>query len=117
MAQVPKIPLNGVGGVVGAAVVGLGSLMWLSKKALFTVDGGYRAVVFSRLFGVKDATYDEGTHLIIPYVDEPHIFSVRVKPTRRAAQTGSKDLQMVKVNLYVFRKKFLEKKKLTIIQM
>ena len=33
----------------------------------FLVDGGHRAVKFSRIGGVKDQIYGEGTHFMIPW--------------------------------------------------
>ena len=49
----------------GSAVQGLfavGGLGYLGYNSLFTVQGGHRAVVWSRLEGIKKKTYDEGMH-------------------------------------------------------
>lgn len=69
---------------------------------MFTqVDGGHRAVVFSRVKGVKDEVYNEGTHICIPWFETPHIFDVRARPRIVGSLTGTKDLQMVNITVRV----------------
>merc|ERR1739838_104815 len=60
--------------------------------------------MFSRLGGVKKEIYDEGLHLRIPWLHYPIIFNIRSKPSRHGSPTGSKDLQMVNINLRVLTK-------------
>jgi hypothetical protein len=84
----------------------LGSVIWVTKvfslvnilidqlsptnNNCASVDGGYSAVVFNRLVGVKSKVYGEGTHLLIPIVETPVIYSVRSKPRNISSPTGSK---------------------------
>ena len=68
---------------------------------MYTVDGGHRAVMFDRLAGVSKAVRGEGTHFRIPWLQEPHMFDVRIKPRNISSNTGTKDLQRVEINLRV----------------
>jgi hypothetical protein len=63
--------------------------------------GGHRAIVFNRLTGIKDTVYEEGTHLMVPWLDRPIIFDVRARPNVITSQSGSRDLQMVNIGLRV----------------
>jgi len=80
-------------------VVGGGSA--LAYNGLYNVDGGHRAVKFSRVFGVLENVYAEGTHIMIPWFEWPVIYDVRAKPKNIPSLTGSKDLQMVNITLRV----------------
>ena len=88
--------LTGAGGLttifIGAAVL---------KNGLFNVDGGHRAVKYSRISGVSDTIYNEGTHLILPWFERAAVFDIRAKPHNISSLTGSKDLQMVNITLRV----------------
>lgn len=42
-------------------------------------------------------TFQEGTHLMVPWFDRPIIFDVRARPSLIQSQSGSRDLQMVRV--------------------
>jgi len=102
--NLPKFqaPKGGLGGGVGlAALVGL-SLFGYSS--LVNVEGGHRAIVFSRISGIKNKVYNEGTHIIIPWFERAEIFDVRAKPRSISSLTGSKDLQMVNITLRVLSK-------------
>jgi prohibitin 2 len=66
-----------------------------------TVEGGHRAVKFSRIAGVLDEVYAEGTHFLIPWIETPFDFDVRAKPRNMASLTGTKDLQMVNITVRV----------------
>ncbi|KAJ2782310.1 Prohibitin-2, subunit of the prohibitin complex (Phb1p-Phb2p) [Coemansia javaensis] len=81
-------------GVVAAAVgvAGLGV-----AASLYNVDGGHRAIKYSRVTGVKPDVYGEGTHLRIPWLETPIVYDVRAKPTSIQSLTGTKDLQMVNI--------------------
>lgn len=71
------------------------------------MDGGHRAVKFSRFSGVLDTVYSEGTHFILPWFETPIIYDVRAKPRNIASLTGTKgsyvnkDLQMVNITVRV----------------
>ena len=74
------------------------------KSPNILVDGGYRAIKYSRFSGIKDAIYGEGTHLMIPWVERPILYEVRAKPRNIASLTGTKDLQMVNITIRVLSK-------------
>lgn len=65
------------------------------------MDGGCRAIKYTRLQGVKPEIYPEGTHLRIPWFETPIIYDVRAKPRNIASLTGTKDLQMVNITCRV----------------
>ncbi|KAK4684959.1 prohibitin 2, partial [Tremellales sp. Uapishka_1] len=66
-----------------------------------SVDGGHRAIKYSRLHGIRSDIYPEGTHLVIPWLESPIIYDVRAKPRNIASLTGTKDLQMVNITCRV----------------
>ncbi|KAI9335608.1 prohibitin-2 [Zopfochytrium polystomum] len=82
------------------AVLG-GLLVFAGSQSLFTVDGGHRAVKFSRISGVLNQVYGEGMHINIPWFEKPIIYDIRAKPRIIASLTGTKDLQMVNISLRV----------------
>ncbi|KAI8322714.1 hypothetical protein GQ54DRAFT_259439 [Martensiomyces pterosporus] len=86
-------------GVFGATglLVGAGLLAWGVNAGLYNVDGGHRAIKYSRISGVQKEIYAEGTHIRIPWVETPVIYDVRAKPTSIQSLTGTKDLQMVNI--------------------
>ncbi|KAI8087733.1 prohibitin-2 [Gilbertella persicaria] len=94
---------KGIGGAVGALAV-LGGLGYGVNASLFNVDGGHRAIKYTRLFGVQDTVYNEGTHFMIPWFETPIIYDVRAKPRNVASLTGTKDLQMVNITCRVLSK-------------
>ncbi|CCE61584.1 hypothetical protein TPHA_0A05090 [Tetrapisispora phaffii CBS 4417] len=93
---VPKGVFSGVG-----ALLLLGGAAVLGNSALFNVDGGHRAIVYSRIGGVSNKIYTEGTHFVIPWIETPVIYDVRAKPRNVASLTGTKDLQMVNITCRV----------------
>jgi len=54
------------------------------------VDGGHRAIKFSRIYGIMDKIYGEGTHFRIPWLERAVIYDVRARPRNVASLTGSK---------------------------
>lgn len=76
----------------------------LLDQALFDVKGGTRAIIFDRLSGVKEDVIQEGTHLLIPWLQRSVHFDVRTKPRNITTTTGSKDLQMVSLTLRVLHR-------------
>ncbi|KAI9573600.1 band 7 family-domain-containing protein [Boletus coccyginus] len=86
------------GGGLLAALIGGGLLL---NASLFNVDGGHRAIKYTRLHGVKDEIYNEGTHLMVPWFETPIVFDIRAKPRSVASLTGTKDLQMVNITCRV----------------
>lgn len=73
----------------------------LLNASLFNVDGGHRAIVYSRLNGVQSRIFAEGTHFAIPWLETPIVYDVRAKPRNVASLTGTKDLQMVNITCRV----------------
>ncbi|RKP03503.1 hypothetical protein CXG81DRAFT_5317, partial [Caulochytrium protostelioides] len=90
----------GAAGGAGALIT-VGLLGLAGYYSLFNVDGGHRAVKFSRIGGVKDEVFTEGTHFVVPWFETPIIYDVRAKPRNIASLTGTKDLQMVNITIRV----------------
>ncbi|CAD6572249.1 MAG: Prohibitin-2, subunit of the prohibitin complex (Phb1p-Phb2p) [Cyphobasidiales sp. Tagirdzhanova-0007] len=88
--------IGGSGAAIALVVGGLAL-----NSALFNVDGGHRAIKYSRVYGVKQEVYTEGTHLLIPWFEYPITYDVRAKPRNIASLTGTKDLQMVNITCRV----------------
>lgn len=88
-------------GRLAKAVVLAGASLYGAFNCLFTVEGGHRGIVFNRLMGVRDETFLEGTHIIIPWFERPIIYDIRAKPNLINSSSGSKDLQMVSISLRV----------------
>jgi prohibitin 2 len=82
------------------------------------VDGGHRAIKYTRIGGVGKEIYSEGTkvllpwlispliinlgtHFRIPWFETPITYDVRAKPRNVASLTGTKDLQMVNITCRV----------------
>ncbi|KAI9008946.1 prohibitin-2 [Phycomyces nitens] len=94
---------KGLGSATGALIV-LGALGYGVNASLFNVDGGHRAIKYTRLFGVQNTVYNEGTHFVVPWFETPIIYDVRAKPRNVASLTGTKDLQMVNITCRVLSK-------------
>ncbi|KAI7905734.1 prohibitin-2 [Cokeromyces recurvatus] len=99
----PKGSGKGVGSTASALIV-LGALGYGVNASLFNVDGGHRAIKYTRLFGVQNKVYNEGTHFMIPWFETPVIYDVRAKPRNIGSLTGTKDLQMVNITCRVLSK-------------
>ncbi|ALC42548.1 l-2-03709 [Drosophila busckii] len=79
---------------VGAAAYGV-------SQSMYTVEGGHRAIIFSRLGGIQNDIYAEGLHVRIPWIQYPIIYDIRSRPRKISSPTGSKDLQMINISLRV----------------
>lgn len=90
--------------MLGGAVGGLGLLGVTAYSSLINVDGGQRAVVFSKISGVQKEILGEGMHVVIPWIQTPYIFDTRIRPIAIRSPTGSKDLQTVDITLRVLYK-------------
>jgi len=99
----PKGLFGGIGGLV---LVGGG--IWLANNALFNVDGGHRAIKYTRVGGVQKEIYSEGTHFRVPWFETPITYDVRAKPRNVASLTGTKDLQMVNITCRVLSRPRVE---------
>jgi len=83
------------------ALIGLGALGAGAMNSFYNVDGGHRAVKFSRWSGVQSEIYTEGLHFKIPWMEWPLIYDIRAKPNQIKSETGTKDLQMVNIGLRI----------------
>lgn len=80
---------NGMG--TGLTALGLaGTAVYGISESMFTVEGGHRAIIFSRLNGVLDDVLGEGLHFRVPWFQYPIIYDVRTKPHRITSLTGTK---------------------------
>lgn len=98
----PRSPFGFFAGFGGLLL--LGGVSVFAQNALFNVDGGQRAIVYSRVNGVQPQIYGEGTHFILPWLQRPVVYDVRAKPRNVASLTGTKDLQMVNITCRVLFK-------------
>lgn len=78
----------------GAAVYGL-------SQSMYTVEGGHRAIMFSRIGGIQKDVMAEGLHFRMPWFQYPIIYDIRSRPRKISSPSGSKDLQMVNISLRV----------------
>ncbi|ESO90550.1 hypothetical protein LOTGIDRAFT_204240 [Lottia gigantea] len=92
---------KGTAGAGLGLLAAAGGLIYGATHSFYTVDGGHRAIIFSRISGVKNDIYAEGLHFRIPWFEYPIIYDIRAKPRRITSPTGSKDLQMVNISLRV----------------
>lgn len=93
-------------GVLGLIALGIGGV--IISNSIFNVDGGHRAIKYTRIGGVKKEIYSEGTHLRIPWFETPIDYDVRAKPRNVASLTGTKDLQMVNITCRVLSRPNVE---------
>jgi prohibitin 2 len=78
---------------LSTAGVGLAGLAWLTYQSLFTVDAGHKAILYSKISGVKDTyVYSEGTHFRLPLLERPIVYDVRTHPRVINSLTGTRDL-------------------------
>jgi prohibitin 1 len=85
--------------VAGAVVLGGGLLF---KSFFYTVDAGYRAVIFNKLKGgISDTIVGEGMHFYVPGVYKPIICEVRAQPKTVTSITGTRDLQQIELSVRV----------------
>jgi len=103
----PNIPSRGLltGSGLLVALIGGGFIL---NSSLYNVDGGHRAIKYTRLHGVLPTIYHEGTHFMIPWFETPVIFDIRAKPRNIASLTGTKDLQMVNITCRVLSRPSIE---------
>jgi prohibitin 2 len=91
-----------IAGAGGVLLAGYGALRY-GETALpyYNVQGGQRAVVYSRFSGVQMDVKEEGMHYKTPWFDRPTIFNVKFEPYLLRSMSGSRDLQMVDMQLRV----------------
>jgi len=95
-----RMKKGGAGGA-GLGIAALAGGIYALTQSVYTVDGGHRAIIFSRLSGIKQDIYVEGLHFRVPWFQIPIIYDIRSRPRKLTSPTGSKDLQMVNISLRV----------------
>jgi len=65
------------------------------------VEGGHKAIMYSRISGIDSEVLTEGFHLRVPWLQRPVIYDVRSKYKTFASPTGTKDLQTVNISVRV----------------
>ncbi|KAI8796017.1 Prohibitin-2 subunit of the prohibitin complex (Phb1p-Phb2p) [Biomphalaria glabrata] len=85
----------------GLGIAALAGGIYGLTQSFYTVEGGHRAIIFSRLSGIKPDIYVEGLHFRVPWFQYPIIYDIRSRPHKISSPTGSKDLQMVNISLRV----------------
>jgi prohibitin 2 len=97
-----RLAKGGKGAGVGLGfLAAAGGLAYGFYQSMYTVDGGHRAIIFSRIGGIQPDIYREGLHLRLPWFQYPIIYDIRARPRKISSPTGSKDLQMVNISLRV----------------
>ena len=61
---------------------------------LCIVEGGHKAIIFSRLSGIKPNVHGEGLKFKIPWVEREIIYHVRALNKQFTCHTGSKGNEM-----------------------
>lgn len=56
-------------------------------------------VTFAHMLNIQ--VYPEGTHIMIPWFERPVIYDVRARPHLVESTSGSRDLQMVILTLFL----------------
>jgi len=87
---------RGIGSIL--AFLGVGTA--IAGSCLYTVDGGHRAIIFDRWYGVKqNVVKGEGMHFYVPILQRPIIYETRTRFASIPSETGTKDLQTVSISL------------------
>ena len=104
MASIIESALQKIVGALGAGLVAYGFV----SQCIFTVDGGQRAVLFDRGYGVLPRTYADGAHFKIPWWQEETIFDVKMRPKLVKNRTATKDMQQVNIAVRLLHRPEIE---------
>lgn len=97
-----RVARGGRGAGIGAGFIAAAAgAAYGIYQSLYTVEGGHRAIIFSRIGGIQPDIYKEGLHFRVPWFQYPIIYDIRTRPRKISSPTGSKDLQMVNIALRV----------------
>merc|ERR1711966_158690 len=94
---------NALGNLAKAAI-GLGVTGTALNASMYDVDGGKAAVMFDRFRGVLPKAVGEGTHFLVPFIQNPTVYDIRTRPKSISSVTGTKDLQQVNLTLRVLHR-------------
>ena len=64
--------------------------------------------MFDRFRGVLPKAVGEGTHFLVPFIQNPTIYDIRTRPKSITSVTGTKDLQQVNLTLRVLHRPDVE---------
>merc|ERR1711908_247264 len=94
--------INGLNGFARVAMAG-GVILGGVQAAIYDVDVGHRVVMYNRFAdpAISERVRGEGTGFLIPWVEQPFHYDTRLTPREYPTQTGTKDLQTVKITLRV----------------
>jgi SPFH domain / Band 7 family len=99
-----KQVVDGMVGVLNAAWkigAGVSVVALFASQTLYVVEPGHAALIFDRFKGVKENEYGAGLHFKVPFVQYPVMFDVRTQPRILRTETGTKDMQMVGLQVRV----------------
>jgi len=88
--------------IAGSLFLGLSALV--GSNACYVVPAGHRAILWDRGRGLlldSKHVYGEGLRFLIPFWQRPVLYNVRITPKTIETETGTKDLQRVKLALRV----------------
>ena len=63
----------------------------------------------NRFGGMSSTVVGEGTHFKLPWLQRPYIYNVRSTPRNIKSITGSRDLQMIDINLRIIYRPQIDK--------
>mmetsp|Transcript_11969 Transcript_11969/g.18762 ORF Transcript_11969/g.18762 Transcript_11969/m.18762 type:complete len:291 (+) Transcript_11969:66-938(+) len=103
-----RLAVAALGVSAGGAMVG---------SVIYDIDGGKRAIMFNRFpnpftgeaSGIQKYVIQEGTHIRVPWIQDPKIFDIRTRPRAIPTVTGTRDLQMVNITLRLLSRPQIEK--------
>eukprot|EP00472_Partenskyella_glossopodia_P010541 CAMPEP_0197525634 /NCGR_PEP_ID=MMETSP1318-20131121/13670_1 /TAXON_ID=552666 /ORGANISM="Partenskyella glossopodia, Strain RCC365" /LENGTH=290 /DNA_ID=CAMNT_0043079275 /DNA_START=9 /DNA_END=881 /DNA_ORIENTATION=- len=101
--NVPRLPSapRGIPTSIARILLGAAGAGYLAYNGIYNVQGGQKAVIFNRWGGVKKKVFGEGTHFCWPWLERAQIFDVRTRPKKMRSISGTKDLQMVDIEMRV----------------
>ncbi|RGB25460.1 band 7 family-domain-containing protein [Rhizophagus diaphanus] len=94
---------------IAKLAIPIGAAASLFQYSIYDVQGGFRAVIFDRIQGVKERPIGEGTHFLFPWVQRAILYDIRTKPRNISTTTGSKDMQTVSLTLRVLHRPDVDK--------
>src|SRR3989338_1275686 len=80
----------------------LGIAGWGVSQTVYVVPPGHRALLFSRFGGgLLPEEYGEGMHFLLPWFQRRQLMDVRTTAHSILTDTGTKDLQTVRISIRV----------------